>query len=164
MCQCNTQNCGCVPSSYTSALIYDGLKFTCPSLAVIKPNCSRLNTLLELIGSLICGLITTQNPFSTIVLPIGAWDMDADSSLIVPHGLTATEFPTITGIRVLIDDDALAVKLPLETNQGGAFNGFFSADATNINLDRIAASLFDAVGYSSIANSRGSIIINYTKD
>jgi len=63
MCQCNTQNCGCVPKSYTSSLIYDGLKFTCPDLAAIKANCSSLNELLQVFGEMICsGTIGPQGP------------------------------------------------------------------------------------------------------
>lgn len=66
MCQCNKQNCGCVPKDYTSSLIYDGLILACPDLAAIKPNCSSLNELLQAFGELICsgtvGPVGPQGP------------------------------------------------------------------------------------------------------
>jgi hypothetical protein len=54
MCQCDNQNCGCVPKTFTSSIIYDGLVLACPELAVIKPNCSSLNDFLQLISDMIC--------------------------------------------------------------------------------------------------------------
>lgn len=159
MCQCNNTNCGCTPEEYTSGIVYDGLKFNCPQLAGIKPNCNNLNDLLELWGTILCGLLE-----NTLILNIGAWDMDTLGTLAVAHGLSAQEFASIKGIQVLIDDDGVTTKLPLDTNIGAAFNGFFSADATNINLDRVVGGVFDAVGYSGAVANRGYIIINYTKD
>jgi hypothetical protein len=164
MCQCNNQNCGCVPEDYTSQIVYDGIKFTCPELASIVPNCTKLDILLQIFGEQICSLLGTQSPVNTLVLPIGAWDMDNNAILVVPHTLSATEFATISNVQVLVDNDAQDTKRPLNTNEGSAFNGTFNIDANNVNLEVFAGGIFDAATYSSVANNRGYIVINYTKD
>jgi len=59
-CSCSSsQSKGkCNPDDYTSELIYDGSKFGCPDLASVKPNCTPLNTVLELFASKICSILS----------------------------------------------------------------------------------------------------------
>lgn len=153
MCQCNNINCGCTPEEYTSGIVYDGQPFVNSQLAAIKPNCNNLNDLLELWGTIIGGLLD-----NVLVLDIGAWDMDATASLNVAHGLSANEFASIEDVAVLIDDDGVTLKTPL--NQDGSF----SVDATNVMLARNGGGLFDAVAYDDAVQNRGKIVIKYTKD
>ena len=158
MCQCNNISCGCTPKDYTSGMVYDGLPFSNSQLSAIKPNCNNLNDLLELWGGILGGLLD-----NVLSLDIGAWDMDNVATLSIPHGLSSSEFLSVTNVSVLIDNDGVTSKIPLDTNSGGAFNGFFSIDATNINLERVGGGFFDAASYSGAVANRGKIIINYTK-
>ena len=57
MCDCNQNKCKCTPSKYSSELIWDGLKAKCAAFAGIKPNCTPLNDVLDLIMEKICELI-----------------------------------------------------------------------------------------------------------
>jgi hypothetical protein len=164
MCQCNNQNCGCVPEDYTSQIVYDGIKFNCPGLASIVPNCTKLDILLQTFGEQICSLLGTQSPINTLVIPIGAWDMDTNGILVVPHTLSLTEFASITNVQVLIDNDIPDLKRNLNTTEGASFNGAYNVDTSNVNLERFAGALFDNPSYSSVLINRGYIVINYTKD
>jgi hypothetical protein len=170
MCKCNNQNCGCTPEDYTSSITYDGLKFKCPDLAVIKPNCNNLNDLLELWGEKICSLLETTAaipniPFDTLVLPIDSWAMDSDATKDVPHNLSLTEYQSIVGIYAIINNDTNSLKTAMGGASGTASNGSVGVDATNVKLERTAGEIFDNLGYNAdVAIGRGSIIINYTKD
>ena len=151
MCQCNKQNCGCTPSDYTSSMTYDGLVFSCPALASLKPNCVGLNKVLETFGEEICKLIEAT---TVVVLPINGWDMDANASLVI-------DLPTFNPIGVTemvatIYNDAESSAIPLLSA------GNIVASSGFITLSRDAAGTFDAPTYASEAINRGYLTIKRT--
>ena len=92
------------------------------------------------------------NGYAWKTIDIGAWDMDANGSLSVAHGLT---FGFIRSVYAGIRNDAGTLYTDLISY------GKVSYDATNIILERNAGELFDSVDYDSVAQSRGYITIHY---
>jgi hypothetical protein len=55
-CSSNQKSNKCNSKEYTSKLTYDGESIACSILSSIKKNCTSLNSLLQLFGSVICTL------------------------------------------------------------------------------------------------------------
>jgi hypothetical protein len=92
-------------------------------------------------------------------LNIPDWDMTDLFSVIIPHGLSATEWKTIRNVGVEIRNDA-------DTNYVTA-NGEIIAvkDSTNIELQRVAADRFDSADYDTASSyNRGFITFTYIPD
>jgi len=96
------------------------------------------------------------------VIVIGSWNMDADATNDVAHGLTASK---IVGVRGVIVEDSAINYYPLCGNEGGSATGLSAQiqnfDATNIRLDRLTGGLFDTTAFDSTAGSRGWLIVDY---
>lgn len=113
--------------------------------------------------------IALQNQINTInavkhkVINIGAWDMDIATTVNVAHGIA--DFKDISGVEVVIYDDALSVSNPIEKfdpstgyNIGG---GVTSINSTNIQVSRIVGGSFDSALYNDGTMNRGLIHITY---
>lgn len=104
-------------------------------------------------------------PLLEKVLEIGDWNMDADSSKAVAHGLTHSK---IISIKVIIRDDSDSNRSDLVGTQDIAgtlhYKGSTSLDATNINLSRVPSTnngLFDNTNYDSTSYNRGYVSVKY---
>lgn len=101
------------------------------------------------------------------IIDIGDWNMDADATTTVAHGL-GSSFIKIRDIKVMIRNDGGTGLIPLDTmvtstyaNAGGVYN----IDSTNITLYRKADSSanhgFDDALFDSTSYNRGWIYILY---
>ena len=90
-------------------------------------------------------------------LDIGTWDMDADASKNVAHGLT---FTNIWSVEVMIVDDSGTTVYPLACKVSVYAGGWYLT-STNVVLERHPTGMFDSTDYNSTASSRGWIIIWY---
>jgi len=104
--------------------------------------------------------IQTDNVYlKTKIVEIGAWDMDATSSLNVAHGLTQTK---IRGLQVLIyEDDGTRILQIDRADSSGVSSGRAQITSTNIELFRISGGAFDNTDYNSTGINRGYIVITY---
>lgn len=92
----------------------------------------------------------------TIIIEIGDWDMFADSSKLVAHGLS--DHTDIRSIDCIIRDDTDTLNQPLDRGTPPA--GSISAwSDTNIQLDRLAAGFYDTTDFDSTSYNRGWIHI-----
>jgi hypothetical protein len=104
------------------------------------------------------------NNLKVKVVEIGDWDMDADATKSVNHGLTKT---TIRAVSALIRGDSDGDRFPLDhmnfsdptdgNNQGGV--GFIGN--TQVNLVRLTGGNFDSTSFNSTSYNRGWIYITY---
>lgn len=104
-------------------------------------------------------------------LNIGTWNMDTTDSLNVAHGLSATEWKTMTIISVDIRNDNDDTYYNIErvggagaaTTMGGSVS---SRNSTNIVLVRVENGIFDDAAFNNTSGSynRGFINIEYTPD
>ncbi len=100
---------------------------------------------------------------ATKVVQIGDWDMDANATTTVAHGIA--DFKKIRSIAAMIRDDAdnlysnlMIVNFLTAANTGGNVG---SPDATNITLARITGGFFDGTDYNSTGFNRGWLTITY---
>jgi hypothetical protein len=99
----------------------------------------------------------------TKVVEIGDWDMDADSSVPVAHGIA--DFTKIREITAMIRDDADIARTPLNafsSVSGLIGGGVLQAGATTVILDRLTGGGFDSTNFNSTGFNRGWITITYT--
>ena len=89
------------------------------------------------------------------VIDIGDWDMFADASVSVVHGLVFADIRTVT---VLIRDDNNNIKKDLLVDIG---SDNMQVGTTNVLLNRSAGGSFDSVDFDSTAFNRGWITIEY---
>ncbi len=111
----------------------------------------------SVVGSAKAG--TGENLFFKVI-EIGDWNMDADPSVSVAHGLTATKIRAI--LSVYIRADALNVYETLDTPTlafGQLVQGTASWDVTNVVLERDTGGAFDNTSYDSTSFNRGWITI-----
>jgi hypothetical protein len=105
------------------------------------------------------------------IVDIGDWDMDADASISVAHGLTLANIRSVTGI---IRDDTKAkywviapdhsTAAPAAVALGNMATNDPAVDATNINIYRLAGDIFDTAAYDDVGGAqetRGWITITY---
>ena len=94
-----------------------------------------------------------------IPIEIGTWNMDADATAVVAHGV---DLNAIRTVDVVIRHDAASGTKPLTHSPGSAAaSGHFQLDATNITMTRVAGRAFDNAGYSSMGDdgNRGWITV-----
>ena len=95
------------------------------------------------------------------LVEIGDWNMVADSSVDVAHGLTLAKIRSVEG---LIRNDADTGYSPIPS--GGGNDVFFNAatptDATNVRLNRLGAGAFDSTSYNATSYNRGWLLIWHT--
>lgn len=94
------------------------------------------------------------------VINIGDWNMDADATVAVAHGIA--DFTKIRRINAMILNDLSTVMLPLDLYSGSVTQGgVFNLDSTNITLVRYATGGFDDPAFDSTSFNRGYITIDY---
>lgn len=98
------------------------------------------------------------NALKTKIIDIGDWDMVATSSVNVAHGLTLAD---IRNVSVVIRHDADTNHYPLDRDDNTNVAGNWSANATNITMNRIAGALFDNTNFDSTSFNRGWITITH---
>lgn len=101
----------------------------------------------------------------TKVVEMGDWDMDANVSRQVPHGLA--DYKKIRSISGMIRDDADTVYLAIGSASSGIADVSFPANispsinGTYITVARLAGGVFDGTGYDSTSFNRGWLTITY---
>lgn len=95
---------------------------------------------------------------------IGNWNMDTTADKFVNHGLSATEYKTVTQIDVMIFPDTGTNIFPLQYINGSALDGGFNdINPTSIQLNRKTGGSFDSATFDGSGN-RGTISFWYTPD
>lgn len=97
-----------------------------------------------------------------VIKNIGDWDMDADASVSIAHGLA--DFEKIRKISVLIRNDAGTELVEFSDGQGtpgSNGSGNVKANATNIVLTRGNSTLFDDAAFDDTPFNRGWIVIEH---
>ncbi len=98
-------------------------------------------------------------------LDIGDWDMDADISKNVAHGLSATEWKTVRIVSVTIRNDFDTLYADFGSFlDSTSFGNTIQTNATNISLTRGGGGYFDNTTYDATAYNRGTITFWYTPD
>ncbi len=95
-------------------------------------------------------------------IDIGDWDMDADITVAVAHGLSATEWKTVRSLIAVVRNDADTLYFLLYTQAVAA--GVAYIDVTNVNLFRDAGGEFDGTDFDATTYNRGWIFLTYTPD
>lgn len=101
------------------------------------------------------------------VMDIGPWDMDVATILNVPHGLSATEWKTITGLSgTIIDDAGTTYTICAIVPDGTAFGDvrLSGPSSTNLQLSRLVGGVYDNALYNSTGVNRGHISFWYKPD
>lgn len=108
---------------------------------------------------------TGGNTLKVKVIQIGTWDMDADATKEVAHGLT---FGNIRFVQVTVRKDDTTISYPLNyTPTGGANTGItvgnFSWDTNTVDLKRMAGEFFDSTTFDTMGGdgNRGWVTIIY---
>lgn len=109
------------------------------------------------------GVVETsaQKTVKTKVLEIGDWNMDANQSKQVAHGLTLSKIRGLGSILIRQDDDSSLRNLTAYSISFPGVTGYFNIDATNINLSRENTGPFDSNLFQNINFNRGFITIFY---
>lgn len=109
------------------------------------------------------GVVETsaQKTVKTKVLEIGDWNMDANQSKQVAHGLTLSKIRGLGSILIRQDDDSNLRNLTAYSISFPGVTGYFNIDATNINLSRENTGPFDSNLFQNINFNRGFITIFY---
>lgn len=106
----------------------------------------------------------SKNIFEIQRFPIGAWDMDTNTTKQVTWNIGA-KYTRIVIIAVMIKDDDALYLAPLDSFDavGNTPNGgiFYFSDVT-IDLKRNAAGSFNSINYNSLLVNRGYITVLYT--
>ena len=95
------------------------------------------------------------------VIEIGDWNMDADTSVSVAHGLT---YANIRSVIALIRDDADTSVVDFASalnNNSATSSGNLACQTTNVVLTRDLGGAFDSTNYNSTSYNRGWITILY---
>ena len=103
-------------------------------------------------------------PLNTITIDIGDWDMNADDTTTVSHGLTASKIRTAI---VTIINDASNDWVNLIVSEANDVSTTTSStlirwNSTQFTLSRARGGFFDSVLHDSTSFNRGWITIQYT--
>ena len=101
----------------------------------------------------------TGEKLRTKVIQIDDWDMDANSSVNVAHGLTLAKIRSVSAL-IRRDDDALYFDFHVY-DPAGANSRQITVGSTNITLNRSDSGTFDTTDYNSTSYNRGWITIIY---
>jgi len=111
--------------------------------------------------------VTTANPLTTKTIDIDDWDMDADTTKIISHGLSGTEWKTIRSVNTIIRNDVDAIYYKLESLidfDGYLAGGIGDITSTKVFLNRRLLGHFDSVNFDSTGYNRGWVTLEYTPD
>lgn len=93
------------------------------------------------------------------IIPLGSWDMSADSIIIIPHGVTQGN---IRSLRTLIKKDSSQAYRDLAgSTSGGIQGGGTDTEGANLTISRVTGGRFDTASYSNLAENRGYVVIEY---
>jgi len=100
---------------------------------------------------------------NTKVIDIGDWNMDADNTVAVAHGLTLANIRTVSA---MIRNDGSGTYYPIGYS-GSSLNSepqvYFNAiSSTTVTLGRLSTGDFDNTSFDSTSFNRGWITIQYT--
>ena len=92
------------------------------------------------------------------IIDIGDWDMDANASTTVAHGLTLAKIRSVTG---MIRDDAGTTQYGITPSPGASTSTIYvsSIDGTNVNITR--GSTYDTTDFNATSYNRGWLVIEY---
>lgn len=136
------------------------------NISTIQSDVSSLTTLVNSANYNIDNLenalgeedLNGQILFKTI--PIGAWNMVDDSTVLIPHNITVTAgnvLDRIIAAQCVVINDNGTIKSDLLSG------GTYSITNTNISIGRYVDGVFNSGDYDSTAINRGYIIISYYK-
>lgn len=110
-----------------------------------------------------CGnLLCESGCLAVKVIEIGDWNMDANASIAVAHGLTLSK---IKSVSVMVRNDADDAYYQLCGFDGATLPAYQTAiDATNINVTRKTSDTFDSTDFDSTSYNRGWVTIIYSLD
>jgi hypothetical protein len=113
--------------------------------------------------------IRDERGYTIATINIGDWDMDTTASITVAHGLSATEWKTITNVEVIIRNDSDSVYLQIDSSMPASpernNGGVDYWDSADFNLSRYATGGFDdALNYAATPYNRGFITFKYIAD
>jgi hypothetical protein len=94
------------------------------------------------------------------IVDIGDWDMDANASTSVAHGLTASTIRSVTAL-IRNDGDTLTYDFNYDNTSGSSLSGI-TVGTTAINLNRATGGQFDSTAFDSTSYNRGWVSILYT--
>lgn len=93
------------------------------------------------------------------IIDIDDWDMDADASVTVTHGLSLANIRAISSF-IRNDDNDLYHELTSRVEQNSD-TGSIEVDATDVTLRRTASGFFDSTEYNATTFNRGWVIVKY---
>jgi len=106
--------------------------------------------------------------FKTKIIEIGAWDMDATTTLEVDHGISNVDGIIFIEAWILPDSTATHIAAPLgaySTGIVGEVSGtcmlHSTTRSTKVRLIRTTGGTFDGTGYNDTGVNRGFITIRY---
>jgi hypothetical protein len=103
-------------------------------------------------------LMELSGGMKTKVIEIGAWDMDADDSVLISHGLT---FGHIRSVEAYILDDAGTNLSKIERIDGAGDSSGYVTAAAQIEVNRVVGRFFDNTSYNDTGVNRGYVIIKH---
>ena len=111
----------------------------------------------------------TSGPFlKTKIVEIGSWNMDANATVNVAHGLSdITKFRGVIAVAIISDLGGMSDFLNQKTSgvwSGTMSGSVASVDATNIQLQRLdtaSGGWFDGTSYDGTGFNRGWVTIEY---
>lgn len=112
------------------------------------------------------GVLANQNPNNLVTktIAIGVWNMDADDSITITHGITGGS-AKIRSISVIIRDDVPFVYTPLDRSDPstGIVQGGWILNSAQISLLRLTGGIYDTISYDDVSAgwNRGYITITY---
>ncbi len=104
-------------------------------------------------------IVARAGGLNTKVLDIGDWDMDADVSVSVAHGITQTKIRSISVI-IRADNNITHADFMGDTSTQTT-EQYMQASATDILLVRATGGRFDNTAHDSTSFNRGWITIQY---
>lgn len=99
-------------------------------------------------------------------LSLGGWDINTAQEVAISHGLSATEWKTITSISVIIRNDADDVRIDPFSEISSGVPQFVQKYATSsiIFVKLLTGGVFDTSGFQQTSFSRGTIELEYLPD
>lgn len=113
---------------------------------------------LEVFGGIRSDSGGTGEFVTTLTKEIGDWNMDADTSVSVAHGLTLAK---IRDFWAIVRNDADTAYDHLLSKGSTSNAGDVRANTTNIELSAFTGGFFDNTNYNATAFNRGWVYIKY---
>lgn len=135
-----------------------------PKVDVINENTPTVGVTIDSVLLKDSGIQTdsggTNELQRTRIIEIGDWNMVADATVAITHGLTLAKIRQVSVIIRNDDDDAYYDIGRIETNAAAA-GSVQSISATQVTLFRAGTIFFDSIDFDSTSYNRGWITIIY---